>query len=50
MPSKNYIKDKFTWCLSTYANNLIKEGYKIQKIRPCFYDDDCYNCHSENNF
>ena len=50
MPSKHYTKDKFTWCLSTYANNLQKEGYKIQRIRPCIFGSGCYNCHSETDF
>jgi hypothetical protein len=50
MPSKHYTKDKFTWCLSTYANNLLKEGYQIQRIRPCIFGSDCYNCHSEKDF
>ena len=51
MPSKHYIKDKFTWCLSTYAHILKEQGHKIQQIRPCMYGkNDCYNCHSESDF
>ena len=29
MPSKHYIKDKFTWCLSTYAHILKEQGHKL---------------------
>ena len=48
--SENYIKDKFTWCISTYATKLQKSGYNISKIRPCIFNSNCYNFHSIDEF
>lgn len=50
MSSKNYIQDKFTWCLPTYASVLENKGYKISRYYKCSYGSNCYNCHKLSDF